>query len=269
MGGRPYLDGIRAWGWERVLTTLTTKQMTLQMFGVEIGLRAVRAREFPICVLCGDHRVLGGSRTRRGDSGSPRSARENPTAALGAHDVRRGLEIVEHARVRQHVRLPVRGHNRLHVLEAVWGHRSQCLRHAALHGGGGNGLRMGHGRRRLRHHGGACAILRWLLLVGGRGDHLVAPLAAHLGEAVQRICGAGSVGRSRCPRRVRRAVGVDVHARRLEGRQRLGEIVIVVLELLGRDDGERRVWRIARTHSVRVVLVHDWDGEGRSRSEEQ
>ena len=190
------------------------------MFCVKVRLGAVRTREFPICVLGGDHRVLGGPGTRRGNSGSPRSARQDPTPALRAHDVRRGLEVVQQRRVRHHVWLAVRGHDGLHVLEAVGGHRAQRLRHAVLHGRRGDGLGVGHGRRRLGKHRRGRAVLLGRLLVRGRGHHLVAPSRAHLGEAVHRVRRPWGVGGGRRPRRVRRAVGVwvEMHARRLEGR---------------------------------------------------
>jgi hypothetical protein len=68
------------------------------------------------------------------------------------------------------------------------------------------------------------------LLVLGRGHKLVGPLGAYLGEAAQRILRDRSVGCGRHPRRVRRAVGIDMHAGHLEGRERLRELRVVVLK---------------------------------------
>jgi hypothetical protein len=247
---------------------LTAKQMALQMLCVKVRLRAVRAREFPIGVLRGDHRVLGGAGARRRDGGPARRAGEDATAALGAHDVRRRLEVVEQARVLHHVGLAVgRGHDGLHVLEAVRRHRAQRLGHAALHWRRGDGLRVRHGRRRLGKHRRGRAVLLRRLVVLRRGDHLVASSRAHLGIAVQRIRRAWGVGRGGRARRVRRAVGVHMHTGRLEGRQRLREGLIVMLKLLWRDDREGGEGRVAGAHGVAVILVH-YGEEGGSRSEE-
>jgi hypothetical protein len=56
-------------------------------------------------------------------------------------------------------------------------------------------------------------------------------------------------------RRVRRTVRVDMQAGRLEGRQRLWQAGIVVLESLW-------VSRTVRTHTIQVALVYDRDQEG-------
>lgn len=228
------------------------EQVALQMLCVQVRLGAVRAREFPIGVLCGDHRVLGGA-ARRSNGGPARGAREDATAALGAHDVRGRLEVVEQTRVLNHVGLPVRrGHHGLHVLDAV--RRAQRLGHAALHRRRGDGLRMRHGRRCLGEHRRCRAILLGGLLVLGRVDHLIVGPRAHLKEAVQRIRRARGVGRGRRARCVRRAGGVDMHTKCLEGRKRLRQVRIVMLELLWRDGREGGEGRIAGAHGGAVLV---------------
>jgi hypothetical protein len=65
-------------------------------------------------------------------------------------------------------------------------------------------------------------------------------------------------------------MAIQVHCRwlRLKGRQRMGREACIVLKLVRRDAGKRRVGRSVRAHRIRVIVraVHDHANESRDES---
>lgn len=73
-----------------MIGTLTSQHVALQMLGVQVGLVAVRAGEFAVCILCRNG-VVGLRRAvdSVGHYGSPAwSAGQYTSTSLGAHHMR-------------------------------------------------------------------------------------------------------------------------------------------------------------------------------------
>lgn len=135
------------------------------MLRVEVSLRTVGAREFAVCILLWNDRVLGSTATCLG-GGSAGGAGQNAATTLRSYDVSRLLAVLEQGLLVRH-----------HGASAVWGRQTR-LRHysACRHGaeyrrsrGWSRRDRLGvRGRdRSLRHHRRryGIALLRLLILV--------------------------------------------------------------------------------------------------------
>lgn len=135
-------------------SSLTSEQVALEVLGVKIGLRAVRAGEFPIRILDGDNGALGGAGPGSGSGRSSRGAGKDASAALGADNMRR-LVTVLHDRIGLHHGAGSVGRRDTGLRhDAARRHRAQDGRATTASGSGGNRLRMRGGRGGLRHHGG-------------------------------------------------------------------------------------------------------------------
>ena len=184
--------------------------MTLQMLGVQVGFRAVRARELAIGVFL-RNLVLGHRAGSRG-SGSARGAGKDATTTLGANNVG-GLLVVGQHRRRHHGALAVRrahalrGHNAAsrHGAEN-WGdplarRRCRCNRLGVRHSSRGLGE---HARGRcggialvgllvrIRHHVVAAATISGR---GGRVVHGARRAGVRVGARLRvRVVAVGSSG---------------------------------------------------------------------------
>jgi hypothetical protein len=146
--------------------TGVSQEMALKMLGMEVSLGAVRAREFAVSVLHGNHSVLGASAGSWG-SGSARSTGQDTASSLGANNVGRRLAL-RHDGLRLHKRSRAVGRRNTRLRHDATGrHRAQHRRTATTSRGGRNGLRVRSSCGRLGHHGSRGAIaLRRRVLVG-------------------------------------------------------------------------------------------------------
>lgn len=189
--------------------------MALQVLGVEVGLCAVRTREFSISVFDGDDGALCSTSASSGSGRSSRSTGQNSPAALGADDMcwsvvsesnGLGLHDIAGLAVR-------RGDARLLLRhDAAGRHRSQGRRSTPAGRSWGNGLlaRRGCG---LGHHACGCGIstlvrrggILALLMLGHGVDTTVPTRLRGLGLVVGRhvMRRIGGVRGARSTRRVR------------------------------------------------------------------
>jgi hypothetical protein len=145
--------------------TGVSQKMALEMLGMEVSLGAVRAREFAISVLHGNHGVLGASTGGRG-SRSSRSTWKDTASSLGANNVSRRLTL-GHDGLRLHKRSRAIGRRNTRLgHDATRRHRSQHRRTATTGRGWRDRLRMRGSSGRLGHHGsrGAIALGRRVLV---------------------------------------------------------------------------------------------------------
>ena len=175
-------------------SSLTSKEMALQVLCVEISLGAVGTRELSISILLGN---LGLSRTpRRRGSGSAGGAGQDAPTTLRTDNVSRLLSLRKHARLRHQRALRIgRVHTRLRRHHTTGGHGAQDWRHpTARRWSRRDRLRVGHGRGgRLRQHGGRGRVGLRGLLVRVASHHRVRAPSSVLGRW-RRVRGHTAVG---------------------------------------------------------------------------
>lgn len=234
--------------------------MALQVLGVEIGLGAVRAGEFSVCILDRDDGVLCAS-SRSLSSRPSGSAGQDSTTSLRSNNVGRLLAVLEE-RVGLHQRTGAirRSHTRLGH-EATRRHGAQDGRTTSANRRRSNWLRVRDRGGGLRHHGsrGGIALVRVRVLGHGVNSRSRTRLRSLL-VARKVIWGwrVGSAGSSRCMRVAsvqrlhRNGMGLQRWERLRQRRARL--------KLVRRDGSRRRVClgRGRRDAIARVLrVVHD------------
>lgn len=155
----------------REQVALTAQKVTLQMLGVEVGLRAVRAWELAIRIFLRDLVLV--DRSGSWGSRSARGTGKNAAAALRTDHVGGLLVIREHGLGHQWALSVGRGH-------ALLGHDA-ASRHRPQDRGTpcagcrsrGDGLRVSHSGRGLRKHSGGRSRVALVGLLVVTGHHLV------------------------------------------------------------------------------------------------
>jgi hypothetical protein len=254
--------------------------MTLQMLRMKVGLSAVRAREFAISILDGDHGILVGASPSSRSGRSTRGAGQDATAALRSNNMCGLLAIGKH-RVGLHHRVGAirRRDSRLRH-QTAGRHRSKHGRATATSRSRSNGLRVRRSGGSLRHHRGRGAI-RLMGWIGVLRRHGVDTASARtLGglllvtwEIVGRVWRVWSPGSARCMRvaTVERLHGWNGG---LKGRERLRKRR-ARLQLVWSNGCRRRVGvrRRSRVYTIgrRVVImraVHAIARRGNQRTRE-
>lgn len=217
---------------------LTTKEVALQVFSMEVSLSAVRARELSIGILDGNNSVLRASSSGLSSRAS-RSTRQYSSAALRSNNVGWLLTILEDGvGLHERTRAVRRGYTRLGH-DAAGGHGAQNWRSAATRRRGSNGLRVRDRSGGLRHHTSrsSIALVRVWVLGHGVDARTVARLRGLLLVAGQVL--VWSVWSARSSRRMRVAAVERLHGhgmglqRRKRLRQRRTSLKLV------RRDGRR------------------------------
>lgn len=198
--------------------------MALQMLGVQVSFRAVRARKLAVGILDGNDGALRA--TSGGSGGASGSTGQNASAALGTNDVGRLITLGQD-RVGLHHRASIGRRDVALRHDATRRHGAQDGRATATDGSGSDGLGVSAGTRGLRHHTSRSAIR--LGRVGVLGHGVDATTTTSLGrlrvarrKVVRRV---GSVGSSRSARSMRVATVDSLHGGGggLQRRQTLGK----------------------------------------------
>lgn len=134
--------------------TRVSEEMALEMLRVKVRLGTMRAGEFAISILHGNHCALGVT-SSSWSSGSARCAGEDTAATLGTNNMSRLLL----QRWRRNKRREA-GSRMMLRHDATWGHGSQDRRPTISSRSRSNRLRTGRGCGGLVHHGTRGAVTR-------------------------------------------------------------------------------------------------------------